>query len=564
LRAPPSTAKAATLRLYDELPEQPRGEVIDDGAMTPPRRIARATVLERLQRNAEVVDVVGDLVDEDCEAALLVAKAKRKLRRYAESRQALAHATHDRCGEIQKKARYLELRVASIQKGDSVESLATSFLKRWGRDPLADDVLLWVAETRAARGDEPGRDEALARIVSDFPDGDMAEDARFRLALAAALRGETARATTMLDDAVAAHTERRRTRIIDRDRARYWRARLAVAPDPRSLNVVADETTAQAGWTALATFARERGASFYGQLARRLLHSAPAAKDGADHAADPAGEARATIPDDAAVGVPAALGADRRFALALTALQAGFDDEAATLLVDVVSDTAFAGDRAAVLAVAAAFVTAGRPDRAHQTLRNAGFALLDGEPVGAGLPAWALAWPRAHAAALEEGATQGRIPPPLLFGIAREESAFDASVVSWAGAVGLCQLMPTTALDEARALKLPPPSTTDLLDPTLNARLGGAHLGRRLHGMKHPLLAIAAYNAGPGAVARWMPPEGQRLPADLFVEQIPVEETRNYVKKVIGSWVTYAVLDGAGDAAVLDEGPLAFDIRIGR
>ncbi|MBM4282472.1 MAG: lytic transglycosylase domain-containing protein, partial [Deltaproteobacteria bacterium] len=183
---------------------------------------------------------------------------------------------------------------------------------------------------------------------------------------------------------------------------------------------------------------------------------------------------------------------------------------------------------------------------------------------GPGLAAWSLAWPRAHRAALEQGAAVGRVPTPLLFGLAREESAFDARVVSWAGAVGLCQLMPTTALDEARALKLPPPSTTDLLEPSLNARLGGAHLGRRLHGMRHPLLAIAAYNAGPGAVAKWMPPEGQRLPIDLFVEQIPVEETRNYVKKVTGSWVTYSVLDGAAGGAALDEGVLAFDLRVGR
>ena len=53
---------------------------------------------------------------------------------------------------------------------------------------------------------------------------------------------------------------------------------------------------------------------------------------------------------------------------------------------------------------------------------------------------------------------------------------------------------------------------------------------------------------------------------DLFVEQIPVEETRNYVKKVTGSWVTYTVLDAASDVdatAALDAGPLAFDVRVG-
>jgi soluble lytic murein transglycosylase len=117
--------------------------------------------------------------------------------------------------------------------------------------------------------------------------------------------------------------------------------------------------------------------------------------------------------------------------------------------------------------------------------------------------------------------------------------------------------MPPTAADDARAQKLPPPSTTELLDPAYNARLGAAHIGRRLRSMRHPLLAIAAYNAGPGAVAKWLPPSGTRLPLDWFVEQIPVEETRNYVKKVTGSWVIYTVLDGGGD---LDNGKLAFDV----
>jgi soluble lytic murein transglycosylase len=152
------------------------------------------------------------------------------------------------------------------------------------------------------------------------------------------------------------------------------------------------------------------------------------------------------------------------------------------------------------------------------------------------------------------------VPLPLLMGLAREESAFDAGVVSWAGAVGLCQLMPGTAADEARAQRLPPPATSDLVEPTLNARLGGAHLGRRLRGMSHPLLAIAAYNAGPGAVAKWLPPSGASVPLDLFVEQIPIEETRNYVKKVTGSWVTYTVLDGG---AAVDAGALAFDVVVG-
>jgi soluble lytic murein transglycosylase len=62
--------------------------------------------------------------------------------------------------------------------------------------------------------------------------------------------------------------------------------------------------------------------------------------------------------------------------------------------------------------------------------------------------------------------------------------------------------------------------------------------------MSHPFLAIAAYNAGPGMVLKWLPAPGTTRPVDAFVEDIPVDETRNYVKKVVGSWSTYAALDG--------------------
>jgi soluble lytic murein transglycosylase len=175
---------------------------------------------------------------------------------------------------------------------------------------------------------------------------------------------------------------------------------------------------------------------------------------------------------------------------------------------------------------------------------------LPGAPVDdVSLARWTLAWPLAHEAVLTAAAAAQGVPPQLLWGLAREESAFDESIASWAGAVGLCQLMPATAREEAGLLGLPRPTSADLTDPVLNARLGASHLGRRLRGMGHPLKAIAAYNAGPGSVAKWMPPSGQHVPVDYWVEQIPYDETRNYVKYVTGSWVTYALLYGGDDIA---------------
>ena len=127
----------------------------------------------------------------------------------------------------------------------------------------------------------------------------------------------------------------------------------------------------------------------------------------------------------------------------------------------------------------------------------------------------------------------------------REESGLDPLAVSRAGAVGLTQLMLPTARGVARRLGLGRIGRADLSRPELNIRLGSRHLGdllRRFHGSL--ALALAAYNAGGGAVSRWL---GQRAGAELdeFVEEIPVEETRGYVKRVLRSFAAYRLLQDA-------------------
>ena len=113
-----------------------------------------------------------------------------------------------------------------------------------------------------------------------------------------------------------------------------------------------------------------------------------------------------------------------------------------------------------------------------------------------------------------------------------------------AGAVGLTQLMLPTAQSVARGLRLARPSRADLMNASLNVRLGARYLGelvRRFDGSV--ALALAAYNAGPTAVSRWL---GARAGLDLdeFVEEIPVEETRGYVKRVLRNYYIYRMLYG--------------------
>ena len=139
-------------------------------------------------------------------------------------------------------------------------------------------------------------------------------------------------------------------------------------------------------------------------------------------------------------------------------------------------------------------------------------------------------------------AKRNGIPPALLFGLIREESGFDAGVLSWAGAKGLTQCMPPTARMVAKRHKVRGYSWARMDEPELNVRIGGLYLGGLLKRWKGVLpMAVGSYNAGPGAMKR-MRKRAPNLPMDVWVEEISIRQTREYVQRVLASAWTYAQL----------------------
>jgi len=128
----------------------------------------------------------------------------------------------------------------------------------------------------------------------------------------------------------------------------------------------------------------------------------------------------------------------------------------------------------------------------------------------------------------------------VLQGIMREESYFDRMVVSRAGAVGVVQLMPSTAADVARWYGLEPLSREDFFDPYASVPVGALYINRQYVAFGgEPVLFLAAYNAGPGNASRWVEMHGWN-PGDpeMYIEQVTYRETRMYVKKVLRSaWI---------------------------
>jgi soluble lytic murein transglycosylase len=149
-----------------------------------------------------------------------------------------------------------------------------------------------------------------------------------------------------------------------------------------------------------------------------------------------------------------------------------------------------------------------------------------------------LRFPLNHLSLLERNASRNGIELPWVLAVVRQESAFGQRAHSPAGARGLMQLMPATAKDVARRIGKPNPQRNDLYRPETNIPLGTAYLSQVYDKLdRHPVLATAAYNAGPHRVQRWLP--DRTMEADIWVETIPFQETRQYVKRVMAYAVIY-------------------------
>jgi soluble lytic murein transglycosylase len=136
-------------------------------------------------------------------------------------------------------------------------------------------------------------------------------------------------------------------------------------------------------------------------------------------------------------------------------------------------------------------------------------------------------------------ANENAVDEAMLLGLARQESRFAPNIVSSAGAVGLMQLMPATARWVARQLNRTGYRPSQIGDLALNTQFGAFYFKYWLERLERmPALAAAAYNAGPGRAQAWR--NGAPLEGAIWVETIPFNETRDYVKKVLANTMFYA------------------------
>jgi soluble lytic murein transglycosylase len=446
-------------------------------------------------------------------ALRVVADAAARLNRYEAAARALELAANRAPAEQRARLRLDQARM----------------LIRAGQDKKAQPILTQVSTTGAesemadalalhARAlDDGGRDaEAAAlyrQIAARFPNREVAGAAMWRLGWLAWLRGDIAAAGEQwarLADSPGGRAFR--------GAALYWRGRTVEqlrdrpAAEPLYLKVLA-----------------EAPRSYYGMLAARRVARAPETPRRSPATAFPA------KPEDA-------VAADPGFARVDLLRRIGLVEYAWEELEDVVA--ASVGDHARLYGASAAYV---RDERYHLALRIArryfGTLAVSGDPT---LPRafWEIIYPLGWRNEVADAARRAGLDPYLVAAVVREESSYYPRAVSRAGARGLMQLMPATArpMADLRGLAFEGGSLLD--DPRANLDMGASFLAGLLKEFGDPHLALAAYNAGPKRAREWWKVR-RTNDMEAWVEQIPYDETRHYVKRVTLSWEEYRRIYGS-------------------
>jgi soluble lytic murein transglycosylase len=382
----------------------------------------------------------------------------------------------------------------------------------------------WLAEALLSSGnmymlkrDYPTAVKYYSYLATHFPESTNAAAAHWRAGWLSYRQGLYAEAARLFDEQIKLYPTDKETVA-----AIYWRGRLFETQDHKPANAV----------TNYRALVRAYQPYFYAQMARRRL---------------------STLGDAQAVAEPQM---DRMQAPLVPVLEESFPTDSlhlakARLLANAGLNDYIAAEIAAdpdssswsALAEAQIYASYGETYRAMRALKKALPYAASAPIKSIPLAYWHILFPKAWWENIKAESEKNNLDPYLVASLIRQESEFNPSVVSYANAYGLMQLLPVTGKQMAKEEGIKNFQTFQLLDPEMNIRLGCRYLREMLNklgGVQE--YALAAYNAGDERVVDWQS-AGPYSGIDEFIESIPFTQTREYVEAILRNEETYRAID---------------------
>ena len=490
----------------------------------------------------ELKKVIGEPDDLSAKAAYFIAESYYRERKYSEAIEQYASVAEKYPQSEYAETSQYQIALCHRRAGreKKFRALLAEFAVTYPISGLADDAGFQIAEYH--RGQERYREaeSAYGEIVAKYPESDLADDALWNVGWCNIKLKDRAKSKQAFQQLLDEYPDSRLT-----DSARFW------------LGVNYER---MGKWQEAVDTYREimgNGTWYYSDRAKRRVERLDEQGKISEGAASVQYE---KIKIDESVpawqNINAPLPARVQDLLALRI----FDDAVGELLIAAKADEAL---ESIYYNLSMSYKKMGDFSRsrkyAWQLSRLPGMKNEDGA-----IPSQLhrMVYPIAFRDAVFSNSEKNDLDPLLVLAIMREESAYDPSAVSWAGAMGLIQVMPSTGRDIARDLKIEPFKAEMLLQPETNIRMGtwylaglinrlGENVSKALAERKLAesersyivkMLAAGAYNGGESRVRRWVKKYGIK-DIDEFVESIPIPETKRYIKKVFNSYEIYKALD---------------------
>jgi soluble lytic murein transglycosylase len=424
------------------------------------------------------------------------------MRRYPEAVTAFGALGDDDRDAVFWRARSL------ARAGRIEESLATFSRVSAGADEELAARARFLSASLLEDTDLAAAESGYRTVAREAPGADQRSAAGWRIAWLAWRRGDFAAAATGFERFAAGAAD-----PAERTRGRYWLGRAWL------------ELGRASGREELAALASREPFTYYGwRAAGRVEGGAASTPD------------VASAPRLGPALPPATL---RRIEILL---EARLDERVA---VEVRPLAASSPNAATRLVLAQLLLEAGRYHLAQRLVLDHDAERLGARPAPGEEALWWMAWPTAFDGTVERVARAHGVEPALVYAVMREESGYQPDALSVVGARGLVQIMPDTGRRLASDLGASAFDPAELFVPERNLELGALYLSQLVNRFDGRLsAAIASYNAGPEPVARWLAADRGR-DDDEWVESIPYDQTRSYVKRVLRSVHVYRALYGS-------------------